>query len=165
MHCLISMFVCLCIFCTDIDECSFSSYMCQYQCINSPGSYSCECPEGYQLQGNRLCQGTAVLLFFLSLFPLSIFFNPFLVYLFIYLTYPSSLFSHTTKFPSEPSSLPPFLLFLNSLKLIVKGNLIIPAIIHYSTSQAGMKPTLDRHYHGKNAEVRQHKHSNFVLPC
>lgn len=47
----------------DIDECSFSSYMCQYKCVNSPGSYSCECPEGYQLQGNRLCQGTAVLLF------------------------------------------------------------------------------------------------------
>lgn len=51
---------CLCIFCTDIDECSFSSYMCQYQCINTPGSYFCECPEGYQLQGNRLCQGIPV---------------------------------------------------------------------------------------------------------
>lgn len=63
------MFVYVHIFCADIDECSFSSYMCQYQCINNPGSYSCECPEGYQLQGNRLCQGTAVLLFPLP-FPL-----------------------------------------------------------------------------------------------
>lgn len=52
----------------DIDECSFSSYMCQYQCVNTPGSYSCECPEGYQLQGNRLCQGTApILVLFLPL--------------------------------------------------------------------------------------------------
>lgn len=55
------MFVTVHLFCSDIDECSFSSYMCQYQCINNPGSYSCECPEGYQLQGNRLCQGNAVL--------------------------------------------------------------------------------------------------------
>lgn len=46
----------------DIDECSFSSYMCQYQCINTPGSYSCQCPDGYQLQGARLCQGTAPVL-------------------------------------------------------------------------------------------------------
>lgn len=42
---------------TDIDECSYSSYLCQYQCVNEPGKFSCMCPEGYQLQGTRLCQG------------------------------------------------------------------------------------------------------------
>lgn len=42
---------------TDIDECSYSSYLCQYQCVNEPGKFSCVCPEGYQLQGTRLCQG------------------------------------------------------------------------------------------------------------
>lgn len=47
----------------DIDECSLSSYMCQYQCVNTPGSYACECPQGYQLQGNRLCQGNAFFIF------------------------------------------------------------------------------------------------------
>lgn len=58
---VIHMCACACVcVCADIDECSFSSYMCQYQCVNSPGSYSCECPEGYQLQGNRLCQGTFI---------------------------------------------------------------------------------------------------------
>ncbi|XP_041108964.1 EGF-containing fibulin-like extracellular matrix protein 1 isoform X2 [Polyodon spathula] len=43
-------------YCRDIDECSFSNYMCQYQCVNEPGRYSCVCPDGYQLQGSRNCQ-------------------------------------------------------------------------------------------------------------
>ncbi|XP_058240781.1 EGF-containing fibulin-like extracellular matrix protein 1 isoform X6 [Hemibagrus wyckioides] len=43
-------------YCRDIDECAFSRYMCQYACINSPGEYSCTCPEGYELQGTRTCQ-------------------------------------------------------------------------------------------------------------
>lgn len=42
---------------SDIDECSYSSYLCQYQCVNEPGKFSCMCPEGYQLLGSRLCQG------------------------------------------------------------------------------------------------------------
>ncbi|CAG14115.1 unnamed protein product, partial [Tetraodon nigroviridis] len=43
--------------CPDIDECSYSSYLCQHRCVNEPGKFSCVCPEGYQLQGTRLCQG------------------------------------------------------------------------------------------------------------
>lgn len=114
------------IFCTDIDECSFSSYMCQYQCINSPGSYSCECPEGYQLQGNRLCQGTAVLLLPLPFLPS--------IFLFIHLSILSfSLFSHNKV----------HLLFLpSSFSSPLKRTLIISAIIHYSTTEVGMKATL-----------------------
>ncbi|XP_056615908.1 EGF-containing fibulin-like extracellular matrix protein 1 isoform X2 [Triplophysa dalaica] len=43
-------------YCRDIDECEFSNYMCQFQCVNQPGGYQCACPEGYQLHGTRLCQ-------------------------------------------------------------------------------------------------------------
>lgn len=43
-------------YCRDMDECVMSSYVCQWQCVNQPGSYSCICPEGYQLQGARMCQ-------------------------------------------------------------------------------------------------------------
>lgn len=49
---------------TDIDECSFSSYLCQHQCVNEPGKFSCVCPEGYQLLGTRLCQGQHLSLIF-----------------------------------------------------------------------------------------------------
>lgn len=41
----------------DIDECSYSSYLCQYQCVNEHGKFSCVCPDGYQLLSTRLCQG------------------------------------------------------------------------------------------------------------
>lgn len=60
----------------DIDECSFPGYTCQYQCVNTPGSYYCECPEGYLLQGNRLCQGTVPILFFLFATPLTLLLVP-----------------------------------------------------------------------------------------
>lgn len=43
---------------SDIDECSYSSYLCQYRCVNEPGRFSCHCPQGYQLLATRLCQGT-----------------------------------------------------------------------------------------------------------
>lgn len=41
---------------SDIDECSYSSYLCQYRCVNEPGRFSCHCPQGYQLLATRLCQ-------------------------------------------------------------------------------------------------------------
>ncbi|XP_038570652.1 EGF-containing fibulin-like extracellular matrix protein 1 [Micropterus salmoides] len=43
-------------FCRDLDECLQSSYICQWRCVNQPGSYSCVCPEGYQVQGTHMCQ-------------------------------------------------------------------------------------------------------------
>lgn len=49
----------------DIDECSYSSYLCQYQCVNEPGKFSCVCPEGYRLLGTRMCQGECARLHFL----------------------------------------------------------------------------------------------------
>ncbi|XP_062864934.1 EGF-containing fibulin-like extracellular matrix protein 1 [Trichomycterus rosablanca] len=42
--------------CVDIDECTYSQYMCQYACVNTPSEYYCTCPDGYQLQGTRTCQ-------------------------------------------------------------------------------------------------------------
>ncbi|KAJ7996786.1 hypothetical protein DPEC_G00240640 [Dallia pectoralis] len=42
--------------CVDIDECSHSSNVCQFQCANQPGGFSCICPGGYQLQGTGFCQ-------------------------------------------------------------------------------------------------------------
>lgn len=78
--------------------------MCQYQCINSPGSYSCVCPEGYQLQGNRLCQGIALL----HHPPLPSIISYLIPSLFTYLSIiPSFLFSHTTNFPTKPLPPPP----------------------------------------------------------
>jgi hypothetical protein len=42
---------------SDIDECE-SEHGCQYECINSPGSFNCRCPDGYTLQHDgRTCQG------------------------------------------------------------------------------------------------------------
>lgn len=133
------------IVCTDIDECSFSSYMCQYQCINSPGSYSCECPEGYQLQGNRLCQGTAVLLSplpFPSIIPS--FFNPFLVCLFIFLTL-LSVFTHN-KVPKQAHSslsLPPFpQLFEESCSEELDHYCYHPLFYLWSRSESHSQPVL-----------------------
>ncbi|KAG8126430.1 hypothetical protein E2320_021743 [Naja naja] len=42
--------------CTDMDECSFSEFLCQHECINQPGSYYCFCPSGYVLVEDTRCQ-------------------------------------------------------------------------------------------------------------
>jgi len=45
--------------CIDIDECiSSSTNMCQQNCVNIPGSYSCQCRAGYRLNTDGLsCSG------------------------------------------------------------------------------------------------------------
>lgn len=139
------------VFCTDIDECSFSSYMCQYQCINSPGSYSCECPDGYQLQGNRLCQGTTLLLF--------TFHQPFfpsLSYLFVPCVFtldkvPKRVLL-SPSLPPLPLPLPLPRLFEDNRWSSLLSSTVLPLV-------QGMKATLNQICHGKNAEVRQHKHT------
>lgn len=46
---------------SDMDECSFSEFLCQHECVNQPGSYFCSCPPGYVLlEDNRSCQGKTV---------------------------------------------------------------------------------------------------------
>ena len=43
----------------DIDECESSGHGCQQVCVNTPGSYHCECEIGYLLTGDGLtCEGT-----------------------------------------------------------------------------------------------------------
>ena len=44
---------------TDIDECSIANGGCQHVCINQPGTYSCDCFNGYQLtENNNHCAPT-----------------------------------------------------------------------------------------------------------
>ena len=42
----------------DIDECTTGTHNCtqNQQCVNSPGSFVCECISGYELL-NELCEG------------------------------------------------------------------------------------------------------------
>lgn len=47
-------------FTTDLDECSFSEFLCQHRCVNAPGSFSCICPPGYYVyEDGRSCEGNA----------------------------------------------------------------------------------------------------------
>lgn len=45
---------------TDIDECRYR--YCQHRCVNSPGSFSCQCEAGFRLaSNNRSCVGEGLL--------------------------------------------------------------------------------------------------------
>ncbi|EYB86274.1 hypothetical protein Y032_0282g1279 [Ancylostoma ceylanicum] len=41
--------------CEDIDECAQLADQCDYHCENTPGSYNCLCPPGYELTNNYQC--------------------------------------------------------------------------------------------------------------
>lgn len=45
----------LSLFCdsTDIDECSTENGGCQHECVNTFGSYSCQCRSGFMLHDNK----------------------------------------------------------------------------------------------------------------
>ena len=46
------------LFPVDLDECSFSEFLCQHRCVNTPGSFSCLCPLGYYVfEDGRSCEG------------------------------------------------------------------------------------------------------------
>ena len=37
----------------DIDECATNNAGCEHDCYNSPGSYSCNCNEGYEVHEDQ----------------------------------------------------------------------------------------------------------------
>ena len=46
--------------CEDVDECLIDNNGCSHQCVNTPGSAHCQCPEGWILSdGARICQGNS----------------------------------------------------------------------------------------------------------
>lgn len=49
----------------DINECLEDKSVCQGgDCINTKGSYECTCPDGFQLNDNKGCQGKLLSLLF-----------------------------------------------------------------------------------------------------
>lgn len=54
-------YLCLCV--TDINECFTIMMVCgEGDCLNTEGSYTCICPNGYTtINGGTGCQGTAVI--------------------------------------------------------------------------------------------------------
>ena len=41
----------------DIDECASNTSQCEHLCINTEGSYRCDCTDGYQIVGTTQCEG------------------------------------------------------------------------------------------------------------
>ena len=41
----------------DIDECENETDNCQQQCVNTEGSFLCECYSGYEFDSKGICQG------------------------------------------------------------------------------------------------------------
>ena len=55
---LICIFILQLLLNLDLDECSFSELLCQYRCVNTPGSFICICPPGYYVfEDGRSCEG------------------------------------------------------------------------------------------------------------
>ena len=51
-----------CCFFADVNECRMNLRLCQQDCVNTVGSYRCECRSGYVLKTDRRgCQGIALL--------------------------------------------------------------------------------------------------------
>lgn len=50
----------------DINECERASYCQQGRCINTMGSYRCECQKGYTLFSGRRCQGMSFHTFYIT---------------------------------------------------------------------------------------------------
>lgn len=53
----VDVFVCVCV-CSDVNECEELNGGCQQTCVNTPGSYHCECSEGFRMHADgRTCIG------------------------------------------------------------------------------------------------------------
>ena len=51
----------------DIDECSNGTDLCEQKCVNTEGSYHCECMNGYQLKNATHCEGQIKLIYIQTL--------------------------------------------------------------------------------------------------
>ena len=47
----------------DVDECGDGSHNCSQICVNTPGSYYCNCQRGFQLVNGTECEGVCVCVF------------------------------------------------------------------------------------------------------
>lgn len=47
----------------DLDECTTMRHDCSGTCVNTPGSYTCECEPGYRKTRTNGCEGTGQLLY------------------------------------------------------------------------------------------------------
>lgn len=45
------------IFHSDVDECESDASLCDQICVNTDGSFICECMDGYELTVDNICQG------------------------------------------------------------------------------------------------------------
>ena len=47
---------------TDINECQSNNGGCSHFCVNVPGNYSCQCPQGYDIgqENPKLCAGEVI---------------------------------------------------------------------------------------------------------
>ena len=46
---------------TDVDECTEGTHQCQQVCLNTVGSYTCSCNDGFMLSTDgRSCNGKSV---------------------------------------------------------------------------------------------------------
>ena len=58
--CIAYVCIYVCLF-TDINECLDNNGGCEHTCLNTAGSYKCECMDGYKLHKNkRTCEGMHV---------------------------------------------------------------------------------------------------------
>ena len=47
--------------CLDIDECMDEDHGCNQTCVNTPGSYYCNCDSGFQPVNATECEGTHII--------------------------------------------------------------------------------------------------------
>lgn len=50
----------------NINECAIKNGGCSHICVDMPAGYYCDCPHGYQLNGNSTCEGKHIYLSFLA---------------------------------------------------------------------------------------------------
>lgn len=55
---VLTLSLCVCVVYADINECENNNGGCMHRCINTPGSFRCECDFGFiPSDGGKVCQG------------------------------------------------------------------------------------------------------------